>query len=124
MVVLGVFGILLAIVAPPVASYMRSSRLTGAANTLVADFYYTRALASAQRKTYEIQFRPGAYSIVRLSPAGTIRTRTLPRGVAFSAPDTATFFAWGLTDPVTVTMANRDRSKRIRLAANGQVSHD
>jgi type II secretory pathway pseudopilin PulG len=124
MVVLGVFGILLAIVAPPMAGYLRSSRLIGATNTLVADLYYTRGLADAQRRTYEVRFGPTAYSIVRLSPLSTVRTRALPRGVRFSAPDTATFFAWGLTNPTIINMANQDRSRVIRLAANGRVVHD
>jgi prepilin-type N-terminal cleavage/methylation domain-containing protein len=124
MVVMAVFGILLAIAAPSVVGYVRSSRLAGATNTLMADLYQTRALANAQRKTYTIVFQPGAYRVNRVSPASTMRTRQLPPGVSVAATGTATFYAWGLATPVVITMANCDGSKGIRLAANGSVTHD
>ncbi len=123
-VVLGIFGILVAIAAPSVAGYIRSSRLEGATNTLMADLTETRALANAQRKTYEIRFQSAAYSVNRLSPAATMRTRQLPPGVTLAATDTATFYPWGLASPVAITVADAHASKGVQLMANGSVAHD
>jgi prepilin-type N-terminal cleavage/methylation domain-containing protein len=124
MVVVGVFGLLVAVTIPGVSSYLRATRIKGAANTLAADLRYARSLSSAQRKTYAVMFNSSTYSLVRMSPLGVVRTRTLPRGIACTAPDTANFYAWGLTDPVAITVSDHDRSKIVRLSATGSVSHD
>jgi prepilin-type N-terminal cleavage/methylation domain-containing protein len=124
MVVIGIFGVLLAIAVPGVAGYLRASRLRGAAGTLASDLRYARSLATAQRHTFAVTFAPGSYSVVRLSPPATVLTRQLPRGVACTAPDTTTFFAWGLTQAATITVADEDHSNTVRLLATGSVTHD
>lgn len=124
MVVIGIFGILIAIAAPRVSGLMRSSRLVGASNTLTSDLYYARALANSQRRTFKIEFQANAYTLSRVSPASTIRTRALPRGVAVASTDTATFYPWGLTKPVVYTMTAASSYTVLRLGANGSVSHD
>jgi prepilin-type N-terminal cleavage/methylation domain-containing protein len=124
MVVMAVFGLLAAITVPGVTRYVRAARLEGASNTLAADLRYARSLASAQRKTYAVTFASDTYSLVRVSPPSVVRTRTLPRGVTCSAPDTASFYAWGLTDPVDITVSDHDRSNTVRLSATGSVSND
>jgi prepilin-type N-terminal cleavage/methylation domain-containing protein len=124
LVVIGVLGLLVAITVPGISGFAGSVRVSGAANTLAADLRYARALASAQRKTYAVTFEASNYSVVRLSPAATVRTRALPRGVACAASDTATFFPWGLTTPTTITVSGNGRSNVVRLTANGSVSHD
>jgi prepilin-type N-terminal cleavage/methylation domain-containing protein len=120
LVVVAVFGLLLAAGAPAVGGYLRASRVSGAMNTLIADLHQTRSLATLQRRTYQIEFDSGTYRIL----GGTTRTRALPRGVACSASDTATFFAWGLTSPVAITFADGPASRTVQLNANGSVTHD
>lgn len=120
--VLAVMGILLAISIPAVAGYLHSSRLTGAVNMLAADIHQTRSLATMQRRTYQIAFDSTSYSVVQ--GATQVRRRTLPNGVRCAAPDSATFFAWGLTVPVAVTVENRGASTTLQVSANGSVSHD
>lgn len=124
MVVVGVFGVLVAVSVPSVSGYLRSMRVQGAATTLAADLRYARALATAQRRSYAVTFAPSSYSVVRLSPPATVLTRALPRGVGCTAPDTTTFFAWGLTEAATITVADDDRANTVRLLATGSVSHD
>jgi prepilin-type N-terminal cleavage/methylation domain-containing protein len=124
MTVVGVFGVLVAISVPGVASHIRTARLTGASETLAADLRYARSLASAQRRTYAVAFGTNSYSVVRVSQPITVLTRPLPSGVTCSAPDTATFFAWGLTEAATITMTDSHRSNTVRLLATGSVSHD
>jgi prepilin-type N-terminal cleavage/methylation domain-containing protein len=124
MVVIGVMGILVAITVPGIAGHLRTARLKGAVDVLAGDLRYARALSTAQRKTYAVTFAANTYSVVRVSPPGTIRTRELPRGVACSAPDTTKFFAWGLTQAANITVSDHGRSNTVRLLANGSVSHD
>ena len=124
MVAIGVLGLLVAISVPAITGLVRSSRLAGASNTLAADLRYARSIASAQRRTYAITFATNRYSLVRVSPPATIRTRVIPRGVSFAGPDSARFFAWGLTEPATITVSDHDHSNVVRLSANGSVSHD
>ena len=124
MVVLAVFGLLAAITIPGVSSYIRTARITGTANTLAADLRYARSLASAQRKTYAVMFASNTYSLVRMSPLAVVRTRRLPQGVACTAPDTATFYPWGLTDAVAITVSDHGCSRTVALSATGSVSND
>jgi prepilin-type N-terminal cleavage/methylation domain-containing protein len=122
MMVLIVFGLLVAIAIPTLGTYQRSARLAGAANTLVADLHQARALANANRTTYRVLFHGASYAVV--SPSATIQTRTLPRGVDCTASDTATFYAWGLTEPITITLANGHYSRVMQLSGNGRISRD
>jgi prepilin-type N-terminal cleavage/methylation domain-containing protein len=122
MVVLAVFGILVAITAPAVSGLLRSTRLSGAATTLEADIRYAHSLAGAQRKTFQICFQGTQYSVVQVTPAATLLTRTMPTGMACSATDTATFYPWGLSDPITITVGDSAHSAVMQIAANGKVT--
>ncbi len=124
LVVITFLGILAAIAAPPVSGFLRSSRLSGAATTLASDLYYTRSLANMQRKNYTIQFADTGYVVRRVSPAATIRTRVLPRGVTIAATDTANFYGWGLTDAVSMTLSAGGQSRIVRLTTSGSVARD
>jgi prepilin-type N-terminal cleavage/methylation domain-containing protein len=124
LVVIGVMGLLVAMTIPGISGLIRSTRVTGAANMLAADLRYAHSLASSERKTYAVTFGSNKYAVVRMSPVSTIRTRSLPRGVACAASDTAKFFAWGLTTPATITMSGGGRSNVVRLSATGRVTHD
>lgn len=124
MTVLAVFGLLLAISVPAISGNIRTARLDGAVNTLATDLRHARALSSAERRTYAMQFGPSSYSLVRVSPAEVVSTRELPRGVTCAASDTATFYPWGLTESVTVTFSDGSRADVLRLSANGSVSRD
>jgi prepilin-type N-terminal cleavage/methylation domain-containing protein len=123
-IVVGVFGILVAISVPAMSGYLRSSRLRGAATTLVSDLRYAHTLANAQRRTFAVAFSASSYTVVCLSPLTTVRSRSFPREVACVAPDTARFYAWGLTEPATITISDHNRSNVVRLLTTGSVSHD
>jgi hypothetical protein len=89
---------------------------------MVADVRYARMLATSQGRNFEIRFQPTGYSVVRVTPPATILSRTCPSGVTCSATDTATFYAWGLTAPVTITLAATEGSRVIQLGANGSIT--
>jgi Tfp pilus assembly protein FimT len=119
---IAVLGTVLTIAVVGTSRMIRSSRLSGAANVMVADVRYARMLATSQGRNFEIRFRPAGYSVVRVTPLATILSRTCPSGVTCSASDTATFYAWGLTAPVTITLAATEGSKVIQLGANGSIT--
>jgi prepilin-type N-terminal cleavage/methylation domain-containing protein len=121
MVAVVVFGLLIAIAAPSVSGYMKSSRLAGATNTLDADFHYARSLANTQRKSYQVIFQGSTYSVATVTPVVKILTRQLPTGVTCAATDTAMFYAWGLADPITVTMTQGSKTRIAHLAVNGRI---
>lgn len=123
MVAVLVFGLLVAIAIPSVSGYMRTSRMSGASTKLQSDLRFAVSNASSQRTTYQILFQSGSYTLSRVSPATTIFTRQMPQGVACTASDTAKFFAWGLTKPVTVTMTDSHGSQTVQLLSNGNIIH-
>ena len=123
-IIVGLLGVLFAIAAPAVSGYLRSSKVTGASNALVADLRYGRSLASTQRKSYQILFAANSYTLCSVSPLTTVTTRTLPRGVTCTSSGTATFYAWGLTNPVTVRMVAGPDTSAVILGANGSVARD
>lgn len=124
MVVLVVIGLILLATIPAVSSYMKSSRLAGSASMLASDLHYARALANSQHTAYEMRLSTGGYSLVRLQPATTVLTRTLPRGITIGTVDSTTFYSWGLTEPAVITLQQPDRSKVVRLSASGQVTRE
>jgi len=123
-VLLAILGIVLAVVVQGTSGLLRSNRLTGATNMLVADLHYARALATKEGRSFQVAFQPGGYSIVRVPTAETVLARSCPGDVSCSATNPATFFPWGLTVPSTITLKNSEHTKVLRLAANGSVSHD
>lgn len=124
MIVVGVFGILVAVSVPAISGSIRTARLQGAAQTLASDLRFARSLASAERRNFQVTFGSSSYSLSRVSPAAVVRVRTLPRGVTLNSSGTATFYAWGLTQPASITVSDHRSSNVVQLAANGSVSHE
>jgi Tfp pilus assembly protein FimT len=125
MVVVAVMSILFAIGFPAMSRLNRTMKLDGAARTLEGDIHNAVAIASAQRTTYQIVWlSTTSYAVRQVSPVNVIQTRQMPPGVTIAASDTARFFAWGLASPVTVTVANTDGSKALRILANGRVQYN
>jgi prepilin-type N-terminal cleavage/methylation domain-containing protein len=124
MVVLVVVGLVLMATMPSFSRYIASSRLAGAASTLVTDLHYARALANSQHTTYELRRTTAGYSLVRVAPTTTVLTRTMPRGVTLTAAGTTTFYSWGLTQPASITLQQGGHSSVVQLSASGRVSRD
>lgn len=124
-VVLVIIGIILTIGVPSTARYIRAAQLAGTRNIVMTDLAYARSLATMRRKTYEIRFNSSTYTLVQLSPAATVWTHVLPAGYTCSATDTATYYAWGLTAPISITVKRGTAdSTTVQLTANGSLSHN
>jgi len=124
MVVVVVFGVLVALAFPTMSGYMRSTRLSGATNTLTADLHQAHSLATMQRRTVEMRFDSTGYRIVVPSVDSTVLARQLPTGLWCSASDTARFYPWGLTEAISMTVVAGGSSKVLQLSSNGKVTHD
>jgi Tfp pilus assembly protein FimT len=118
-----IIGLLLGLTMPSFGSYVRSRRLAGSTNELMADLHYVRSLAVSKRRTYQVQFNASDYAILETATGDTIRARTLPKGVSCAATADPSFYAWGLADPSTITISSGSRNKAVDLSANGNVSH-
>ena len=123
MVVIVIFGILVAMSIPGISRFMRSNRLMGAMDELMVDMNYTRALATSKRKTIQMTFTTDQYAIIEVSTGDTVRTRSMPQGVQCTASADPNFYAWGLADPVSITIDGGSATKIVNLSANGSVSH-
>jgi prepilin-type N-terminal cleavage/methylation domain-containing protein len=121
-VALVVFGVLVGMTIPSTTKFTRSGRVAGAARVLAADVHEARAIANMQRRSFEITFASTKYAIVKSSPRETLRVRNLPYGVSCTATDTATFYPWGITSPISVTMSGQGgMSKVMQVRATGSV---
>lgn len=122
MAVVVVTGILATVTVVGTTRLVRSTRLAGATNTVETDVRYARSLATSQRRNVEIHFVSGGYSIYVPAASDTVLRRVNPSGVTCSASGTATFFAWGLNSPTTISLATSERTNTLAVAANGTVS--
>jgi len=122
--VISILGLMLAAGIPAISQYQRASRVKGVQDVLVGDLHYARSQASMNRVPLEIVFSSNSYALRQASPPDTLRVRNFPRGVTCAATDTASFFPWGLTSPVVVTVNGTGASRTLRLHANGSVTHD
>ena len=118
-----VAGIILAVVVPTFSKFVKGSRLNGASNELMADIHFARSMAVSKRKQFHIEFDAQEYRIVETATSKVVRTRTLPSYFNFSASANPNFYAWGLADPVNITISGVGRTKNVDLSANGSVSH-
>jgi Tfp pilus assembly protein FimT len=124
MIAVGVMGIVFAMTIPAMSKFVNTARLMGARNTLMTDLRYARSLANSQRRGYELRLSTNGYSIVGLTPTQVVLNRALPRGVTIAHSDTASFFPWGLTETMAITLNRGSNSSVVRTTSSGQVSHD
>jgi prepilin-type N-terminal cleavage/methylation domain-containing protein len=124
MIVVSVLSLLWAVIVPPMTSFVRSSRVIGAAETMISDIRSARSLATSERRTYRIELGTSEYRIVQISPPDTVRTRGLPSGVSCSTSDTLSFYPWGLTTPASITISGNGPSTTVQLSATGSATRD
>jgi prepilin-type N-terminal cleavage/methylation domain-containing protein len=126
MIVIVIVGVVLKMTIPAMAKFVNSSRLVGARNTLMSDLRMADGLAKSQRRSYELRLDTLSYKVVCLSPVSTVLTRSLPTGIKITQRDTASFFPWGLTETMAITLSRKDGNGTsvVRTTAAGQVTHD
>jgi len=122
-IVIVIIGVLAAIVIPAFGGFLRSTRFQGAQNQLVTDIYFARSLAVARHRTFVIQFANNQYQVVDTSNGSVARTTNAPQGVTFAATADPNFYAWGLADPVDITLTGTAQASVFNLLPTGTVRH-
>ncbi len=122
MIVVVVIGILAAVAIPGFAGYLKRTRVDGSRNQLIADCYFARSLAISRRETITMVFRTDEYEI--RNGGGTVfRTTPAADGVTFTSTDDPNFYAWGLADPVDITVDGPSDTRDLTISPTGLVSH-
>jgi prepilin-type N-terminal cleavage/methylation domain-containing protein len=122
MIVVAVVGMLAAIAVPSFSGYLRRTRVDGSRNQLLVDFQLARSLAISRRETITMAFSADQY-VIRNAGGTVFRTTPAEDGVTFNASADPNFYAWGLADPVDVTVAGSSLSRDLSLSPTGVVSH-
>lgn len=104
MVVVSVFGILVAMSLPAFSSYVRSNRLSTSVNRLAADLQMARSTAIANGSVIQVVTTAGGYRVTDLITGQVIANRAFERGCSVAAADSVRFFPWGLADPAALNV--------------------
>jgi type II secretory pathway pseudopilin PulG len=120
-VMVGIFGLLVAMTVPAVNSYIRSNRLATSTDRLAADLQAARSLSISNGRIYRFAATANGYQIQDAVTAQVIRDREFESGVTLDVPITVNFFPWGLADPASFDLSSCVGSRSINLLPTGIV---
>lgn len=132
-IIIVIVGILAAIAVPNFISYLPNYRLKGAISTLRGDLYNAKILAIKRGVQYKVAFTTGGYQIQRgtnssgtFSLAQTELTRNFNDDypgvtVDTSATTDPVFSPRGTASPVTITLQNGQKTKKITISISGRI---
>ena len=123
MVVVGIIGILAAVVIPNFAGYLKRTREAGSRNQLMSDIYYARSLAIAKRRTIRIDFTDQQYRVIDTVDGTVEKTTAAPPGVTFAATTNPNFYAYGLADAADITVTGSASTSTVSVLPSGGVEH-
>lgn len=125
MVVIGVFGLLVAIGVPGFSSYVRSNRLSTSASRLAADLQMARSTAIANGRVIRFAASGGGYTITDVASGDVLTNRAFEGGCTVAADVSVRFFPWGMADAASFNVASCTGANRtIRLLPTGIVEVD
>ncbi len=125
MVVIGVFGLLVAIAVPGFARFTRSNQLATSANRLAADLQFARSTAIANGRIIGVAAADDGYTITDLTTGNVIANRTFEGGCTLAADVNVRFFPWGMSDAGSFDVANCSGATRsVTLLPTGIVEVD
>lgn len=125
MVVIGVFGLLVAIGVPGFSRYVRSNQLATSANRLAADLQFARSTAIANGRVIRVAATGDGYTITDVSTGNVIADRTFEGGCTLAADVTVRFFPWGIAEAGNFSVANCSGATRsVTLLPTGVVEVD
>lgn len=129
--VMGIFGIMAAMIGPVASRIVRHQRVNRAATVIAADLQNAFAVAARQRKPVRIRADAGSrsYQFIDRKSGAVLRIRTFYGDTSefklsslVFTPDTLDVFPSGISSsPLTVNLANGDYSKRITASTAGFI---
>ena len=122
MVVISIFGLLVAISLPAFGRYTRSNRLSTSVSRLAADLNYARTTSIANGRILRVRIIGDGYQIADAATGNVIMNRTLERGVGVQDSAIVRFFPWGVAEAASVDIGcDATGYKRINLLPTGAV---
>ena len=121
MIIIGIFGVLIAIGVPTMRGFIRTTRMRGAQDTMLGDIRNARALATAHRRTHQILCNGSGYTIYQIEPRGH-----RPQAAAAARRDGdlhghVDLLRLGLTRPVSVILRDSAVQETLQVMASGVV---
>jgi type II secretion system protein H len=125
MVVIGVFGLLVAIGIPGFSRYLRTNQLSTSASRLAADLQLARSTSIASGRVIRVAASGTGYTLTDLSTGNVIANRQFEGGCTLAADVSVRFFPWGVAETGSFNVANCSGAQRtITLLPTGVVEVD
>lgn len=121
MIVIGLFGMLVAISVPSIQGYMRANQLDAAGDQIASDVALARSLAVARHHLLHLDSNPAGYTITDTATAEIVRQRVFDGNVALAASVAADFFPWGAATAATLNLGNGSEARTINILPTGTV---
>ncbi len=121
MIVIGLFGMLVAISVPSLQGYMRSNRLDTQSDRLTSDLALARSFAVARGRILHFAATTTGYTITDTGTAETVRQHNFDGDVALAANVDADFFPWGAASTATLSITNGCDTRILNLLPTGIV---
>ncbi len=125
MVVVAVFGLLVAISVPGFSSYTHANRLSTSASRLAADLQWARSTSIANGRVILVAASGNGYTVTDVATGNVLADRDFERGCTLAADASARFFPWGLAESASFNVAGSSGTTRtITLLPTGVVEVD
>ena len=121
MVLIGIFGLLVAMALPNMASYVRSNQLATSVDRMAADLNLARTMSISSGRIFRLTATPAGYRIVNTSTGEEIRDRSFEGDVQLAAADSANFFPWGRADATVFDLQGSAGTRTVNLLPTGAV---
>ncbi len=121
MVLVGIFGLVVALAIPNVASYVRSNQLDTSVDRMAADLNLARTMSITNGRIFRLTTTEAGYRLVDTFSGEVLRDRSFDGDVALEAADSAQFFPWGMADAKVFNLSSRVGDRSINLLPTGVV---
>ncbi len=121
MVMVGIFGLLVALSIPSFNNYVQSNRLSTSTDRLAADLKMARSLAIASGRVHRLAATADGYMITDPVAGRVVRDRDFDGGVQLLADATVDFFPWGMADATDLDLENCMGNRKIVVLPTGMV---
>jgi type II secretion system protein H len=121
MVLVGIFGLVVALAIPNVASYVRSNQLDTSVDRMAADLNLARTMSITNGRIFRLTTTEGGYRLVDTISGEVLRNRSFEGDVALDAADSAQFFPWGMAEAKVFNLKSSVGDRSINLLPTGVV---
>jgi type II secretion system protein H len=121
MVLVGIFGLVVALAIPNVASFVRSNQLDTSVDRMAADLNLARTMSITNGRIFRLTTTEAGYRLVDTFSGEVLRNRSFEGDVTLDAADSAQFFPWGMAEAKVFNLKSRVGDRVINLLPTGVV---